>query len=252
MDWKLIFVAIVAFSVPALADPEAEGKDDGDKFWPGMWLFNSENEAAIHLGPSKMSKAWPGPTAYLRHHDAGIRKSAARWLRALGKHAQPAIPNLLAILDDESEEVRAEVEGALDRIDPDWKSRPAEELEELAAEAPQHVKIEAAISAYGFPLRGRPAIFPLEVDAEFGIEVTIKDWFGRPRPADLDLAIRDTVVFGIGDPERFAEAHLGESASDGLKGARLELTLAPMRRPDGLWSFTLERADVFGVYSMGE
>jgi hypothetical protein len=251
MDRFLIAAAaVLLLSSPALAG-SSDASDTAaarETYWPGMWLWSSDKEFSIHLSGGPIAEAWEGPAAYLRHHDAGHRESAARWLKALGRHALPALPGLLAVLDDENEDVCKAVEEALDAIDPTWRSRPSDELVALAGLAPRDVRIEGSIASYGFPLRGRQAVFPLEAGAEFGIEVTLTDWWGRPRPADVDVAIGDTVVFGIADPDRFRAEHLGNDHLDELEGAPLMLTLIPVLRPDGLWAFVLDEVEAVDFF----
>lgn len=87
-------------------------------FWPGMILINEAGYPEIHI-PAKRdpSQAVPALVFFLEHRDAGIRRSAAQWLGAIGGEASDSIPALEKSLEDPSPAVREAAADAIKRIE---------------------------------------------------------------------------------------------------------------------------------------
>ncbi|MHB1038443.1 MAG: HEAT repeat domain-containing protein [Pirellulales bacterium] len=90
-----------------------------ETFWPGMVLLNEAGYPEIHI-PAKRepSQAVPTLVGFLEHNkDAGIRRSAAEWLGAVGARTGQTIPALRKALDDPSADVREAAASAIQRIE---------------------------------------------------------------------------------------------------------------------------------------
>jgi hypothetical protein len=107
-----------------VADDEVVvGEEDEKGFWPGMWLIDRSGQFRIHVfSDGHRASGVGGLVHHLKHEDAGIRESAARWLGAIGPAAKNALPALREALNDPDEGVRTAAKDAIKSIK---KRRPA-------------------------------------------------------------------------------------------------------------------------------